>query len=745
MRRDYLTLALTLPPQAVARRAFGVVSRPFANAWARRRDFAGPTYRVETPFGQLRHLGISLPIERLRANRNWIEATADLYCEHRFDLLGSGWVHVAHGMECRGVGSTRFPARPAVVADSSGDWLEGRLNRSNLRASRDIWRLTDPDYSPIDWQIDFKTGFRWSECTWSADLDFGGVPNVDVKVPWELARLQHLATLGWAFALAHDSNRHDRAQLLWREFRNQTLDFIACNPPRFGANWRCAMDVAIRGANLAMAYSIFAAAGAAADKPFADALARSLYDHAQHVIGNLEWYPEGRGNHYLADVAGLAFIAAVLPESAPTNAWLAFALQEIVDEAAHQFNSDGTYFEGSTSYHRFAGEMVVFATALACGVENGFSRIWSTADRGSLNTRPRRPLRYIPVRLDEDHFSRIAGIAKFTANTAKHDGRACQIGDNDSGRFFRLHPAFAALPVTEMEERYANLAGGTIAHRYFDEDSLDHRAFAAAAARLVGQPDLEERLGGPWIDAEVVSALMRDFIRPTLRPTAHSVRYWPGQAAIETGPPSGQPARTIILEAPAGPSLRANLQCFGWPDFGLWLYRSTRLYLAIRCGPAGRNLANHAHNDQLAIELAIDGVDWIADPGSYLYCAPRSQRELWRSVMAHSAPRWHKKEPASLELGSFCLPPQGNGRCLLFRDDAFLGEHVGYGAPVRRMVTIEDRAVTVRDYGIPSDASTRVVRCDSPGSAQAAFDLRVPTSPGYGKLLRNGAQCGSSS
>ena len=27
----------------------------------------------------------------------------------------------------------------------------------------------------------------------------------------------------------------------------------------------------------------------------------------------------------------------------------------------------------------------------------------------------------------------------------------------------------------------------------------------------------------------------------------------------------------------------------------------------------------HAHNDQLSIELNVDGEDWIADPGTYLY------------------------------------------------------------------------------------------------------------------------------
>ena len=69
----------------------------------------------------------------------------------------------------------------------------------------------------------------------------------------------------------------------------------------------------------------------------------------------------GRSNHYLSDIVGLLFIAAYLPPTAETDAWLAFATNELVGETERQFHRDGGHYEGSTSYHRLSGELAVSA------------------------------------------------------------------------------------------------------------------------------------------------------------------------------------------------------------------------------------------------------------------------------------------------------------------------------------------------------------------------------------------------
>ncbi len=131
------------------------------------------------------------------------------------------------------------------------------------------------------------------------------------------------------------------------------------------------MDVAIRVANWLVSYDLFHAFGARFDAEFERELMRSVYQHGSHIIANLEWNNEAVGNHYLADIVGLLFVAAYLPRSAETDLWLAFSVQELVKEVGHQFTPDGANFEASTSYHRLCAEMVVYATALVLGLQFG--------------------------------------------------------------------------------------------------------------------------------------------------------------------------------------------------------------------------------------------------------------------------------------------------------------------------------------------------------------------------------------
>ena len=47
-------------------------------------------------------------------------------------------------------------------------------------------------YKTIDWQRDFKSGYRFSSKKWYKSQRKNIPPGVDIKVPWELSRLQHL-------------------------------------------------------------------------------------------------------------------------------------------------------------------------------------------------------------------------------------------------------------------------------------------------------------------------------------------------------------------------------------------------------------------------------------------------------------------------------------------------------------------------------------------------------------------------
>ena len=361
----YWRLARRLPPRVLLRRMVEKLKQVAALHYLRTRDRFQPTYLKAVPVGTITcHLEAPTCARPLD-----YAAVVSNYLEHRFDLLGSGWTQVRHGMRCRGVFGHRFDPLPATDPDRQGRWLAGRINAANLAESQGLWQLIYGKYDPIDWQIDFKSGYRWQETIWFRDIRYGHLPGADVKVPWELGRLQHLPQLAIAYGMIDpEAIRVAPPAHCMQEFRNQVLDFLALNPPRFGVNWACTMDVGIRAANLLVAYNLFRAYGASFDEPFEQALLKSVQEHGRHIVDNLEWSPSLCANHYLANIAGLIFVAAYLPTSAEADAWLALGIQELVTQVKAQFLGDGGNFEASTSYHRLSAEMVIYSTALLLGL-----------------------------------------------------------------------------------------------------------------------------------------------------------------------------------------------------------------------------------------------------------------------------------------------------------------------------------------------------------------------------------------
>jgi hypothetical protein len=142
-------------------------------------------------------------------------------------------------------------------------------------------------------------------------LDAGG----DVKLIWELNRLQFLAGLD-------------------REFAHRLLrDWIAQNPPEFGINWRDPMEVALR---LIACLEIFGR------EPF-------LETHARFIRHNLTCDAIPRNNHLIAETAALSFY------DGKPHRWLRQA-------AVEQFYKSGIDREQSVAYHRFVTHLFEIAS-----------------------------------------------------------------------------------------------------------------------------------------------------------------------------------------------------------------------------------------------------------------------------------------------------------------------------------------------------------------------------------------------
>ncbi|MGE5293762.1 MAG: heparinase II/III family protein [Solirubrobacterales bacterium] len=335
-----------------------------------------------------------------------VEATifrADLICEHLFDLLGSGPVRLSPG------------------------------------GSR---------YQSLDWHRDLRSGYRWGPDAFHRDIQYGHIRGVDVKSPWELSRFQHLHALGQAYVFT-------RRPKYRTEFIDQIDDWIRSNRVGFGVNWACTMDVAIRAANWLACAEYFLGAGGL-DEQFLRRFYTSLHEHGKFIRGHLERSGGETANHYLADIAGLLFIAVYCPFLRESRRWRRFCIRELIREMDRQVYADGCHFEASTCYHRLALELFFFATWLVAAGE-------ADSHAQSLSQVAERAF-------GRDYVARLHSMFAAVLHLLKPNGKMPQVGDNDSGRFLILGPR----PILDM--RYL-LALGAV---FFEDSQFKVREFGLA-------------------------------------------------------------------------------------------------------------------------------------------------------------------------------------------------------------------------------------------------------------------------
>ena len=616
-----------------------------------------------------------------------------MYIDHKFDLLGSGWVKNSY--------------------DSAALGLEGYKYDMNVAAPANV----PEGYEPIDWQKDVKSGFRWSEKKWYKDQRIAHKPGSDIKVPWELARLQHLPQLA-IFAMADPSLKERNL----KEFKNQILDFIRNNPPRMGVNWACTMDVGIRVANMLAAYDMFCQmdSGGILDQNFKQTFSNSVYEHALHIVNNLEYSPHLTSNHYLSDIAGLLQACAYLNGGGEIDAWLAFAVQEIICEMKKEFYEDGGNFESSTSYHRLSGELMAYATAMILGLKS--EKISSLKNYDAKFWRKKPEL----LPLEEQEFKILNGqialpqwfadrlykIGRFTADITKPNGEVPQFGDNDSGRFFKFSPNGEFLSNEQAVRKYLNLSGFEGGGEpFWDENILNHSTLISC-------------MGGIF-DDEIFKNDMRferSFVYSLAGRTLQAVdKTYKSQVASGVKFSELPHRKSMEFKIPNSQEIK-NLF---YPDSGIFIFKSDKFYLAICATPLGQNdHGGHTHNDKLSYELWIDGRDIARDPGTYLYTPIPGRRNEFRSVKAHNVPII-----SDLEQNSW-----GEGAIGLFGMFAeCICEVADFGENFISLAAEYKGVKIIRKFEIKGD-SLEIIDMANREFYYSKFELY---SNGYGKLIKN--------
>ncbi len=509
------------------------------------------------------------------------------------------------------------------------------------------------DYQPIDWQRDYKSGFRWDAKEPSAQQR-GTLPNgADLKMPWELCRMQFLPQLA-TFAVASP----DRREKILNEFKNIILDFIGANIPGYGVNWVCTMDVAIRATNILVAYDILKQLDQKdiLSGEFKSILQKSISEHGWFIINNLEYSEIITSNHYLSNICGLLFISAYLEENKHTNAWLAFSIQEILSEFPKQFYKDGGNFEASTSYHRLSSEMLIYSFTIMKQVVKIKKEVFKKPERIEWYIKPKlnwSQIEKLPYKVrDEKLYNHLYKTGKFTYDILKQNGEIPQFGDNDSGRFLKFSPVGSFVTNEQAEKKYHNLRGyNTIVKNkkglYFDENILDHKALLAAYSGFFSDENLREYGEEFPLEKSIISSLAGERKCINLPGKVFSIK----SKTVPAKKFTHKKTFTYKLNQPID---LGSLETALYPDFGIYILKSGKddFYLAVFFGENGQNgLGGHSHNDKLSFELYHQGKNLFIDPGTYLYTPFPQIRNKFRSVFAHNCPIHNNQETDDFKEG----------------------------------------------------------------------------------------------
>lgn len=534
----------------------------------------------------------------------WI---VEQYKAHRFNVLGSGWIDAGYGKPVVGIHGVRFNFGLPVEPDTEGTWLESVVNSANLTYSMELWQYLKsmaPDYEPINWFRDYKSGYEMEVRTWYT-LAAKGLPRgVDVKVPWEVGRLQHLPLMALE-ALA----KHENSEQLITEIKAQLLDFTLSNPPRWGVQWTSAMDVGIRVVNILLTLDLIASSQPKMlDDRFSQIMVGVILDHGRHLMDNLEHKEGLANNHYLANLCGLLFCGAYLPEGQETTKWSEYAGRELIREIKRQFLADGGGFESSVPYHFLSSELVTYAIAmlLRTGGE-----------------------------VDEEVQLKLWRANRLMKDLIRRDGSIPQFGDNDSGRLMKLSVRGEMITAKQAEQRYANLKGYASIYpgdeKYFDTNELDYRPVIHASDALLNAPHSGDTLE---------NALVRELSGGKLLTPVNPGRK--KQGLTESKVSELKILQEAVVYRHNGiEGLDEGLEAVYYPDFGVYVLKGKRMQLVVNgMNCHVRQYWNHGHNDKLSFDLVVDDQPICLDPGSYVYTAFPDMRNEYRSTRAHNAVRF---------------------------------------------------------------------------------------------------------
>lgn len=271
------------------------------------------------------------------------------------------------------------------------------------------------------WRRDLYSGVEWPLAA-AHRLRIVRGDGSDVRTVWELSRAYHFPALARAY--------WSRGEPRYREaFVRHVESWLAHNPLGRGPNWASPMDAGLRAANWVVGTLLFAPAPEI-PRAFWQRLLANLYATGLFLERHLEWHPVYRGNHYVSNGVGLAYLGTLFRDSHAGARWLRVGARILMGELQRQVRPDGVSFEASLAYHRLVTEFFAFGGELL-----------------------RRNLPGTPMAAYDE---RLRAMYRFLAAYLPPGGEAPMLGDADDGR---LH-ALAARGLREPRRHALGLPAG---------------------------------------------------------------------------------------------------------------------------------------------------------------------------------------------------------------------------------------------------------------------------------------------
>ncbi|KOT40522.1 heparinase [Streptomyces caelestis] len=459
------------------------------------------------------------------------------------------------------------------------------------------------DLADPDWWYDPRTGRR-APGGYAFDVPYRDEEAVgDIKQIWEPSRHQYLTVLAAAYAVTGNERYAERVA-------EHLRSWWAVNPPLRGVHWTSGIELGIRLLSWVWIRRLLdgwpGAAGLFEDNP----VAHHQIWHHQRWLAAFPSRGSSANNHVIAEAAG-QFAASCafgwFPASARRRADALRSLERHL--RANTFGS-GLNRELATEYHGLVLELGLAAVA--------------EADAAGVPVPA--TVRLVLLRMTDA----LAAVVDDRLRPPRQ-------GDADDGHGLVLDGAGT--------DRWGSLL--------------------ATGDAVFGRLDWWPAVTGADVRTPLLAALIRPGIpsvplgrapSPGARPGRTTPSDgWPRPAARarRAAPPNGgqRPARrgqAPDLMAPAAggdrpvgagaPVSRPARRPAHFADAGLTVLRGPG-GIWCRCdgGPHGfLSIAAHAHADALSVEVRHDGVDVLADPGTYCYHGQPEWRRYFRSTLGHN-------------------------------------------------------------------------------------------------------------